>query len=221
MLSDQTCTNQTGYHRRQQSTPTLSALNRPFLLPRTPQHNDPHRRGLSVDETSSVAAEQGFRSRDLDIVDENIRQQNGQPHLQETQQTRARPGQIEYLRQNRHTIQLQDTEPTPVRQTDENCLAAEDIDALILGLGPVASPVNGQSRVQMLDFTHPQEMTTPTDNLALGGEQAGIKSHFMQDGKQAIETQPCSTQIQQDAGARLLDRRLTAANEHNMSQYSQ
>ena len=216
MLSDQTCTNQTGNHRRQQSTPTLSALNRPFLLPRTPQHNDQHRRGLSVDETSPAAAEHDFRFKEVHTVDNNVRQQDGYNHMQETQQTRARPGQIEYSRQSQQTMELQDVKPATSQRSDGNCLAAEDISALILDLRSAASSVDRQHKPQVFEFILPHEMTTQTDNLALEMERAGSDHQVVHNSIQAHERQPSSSQLQREASARPLERP-QALNENSMS----
>ena len=225
MLSNQTCTNQIGHHRRQQSTPTLSTLDRP-LLPRTPQNNERHRRGLSVDKIFTNAVDPEERNAEIQNGHNNIRQQDGQPQVQETQQTRAWTSQISYSPQAQPSAQILDMQQRSIQQKEQGYLSVEDIDALIMGLDPTADQshekTKGNALDSPLDLPFPYDSTQRKRTLCQENERERVETnqHCSYDGvRQPQEATNCPTIRRPELGSPVWDRPKSLTGETNLGQH--
>ena len=224
MLSNQTCTNQAGHHhRRQQSTPTSSARDR-LILPRTPQHNERHRRGLSIDDTFANRAPPRERHAETQNGDTNHPQQDGQSQMQETQQTGACTSQISYLPQNQANIQIHSLHCISSQPKEQDCLSVEDIDALISGLGPTANQLHDRTKENVpndaLDLSFPYGSSQQEGNPSPEMETADLKQQNVYHSIQEPQEAPnCSAVTLPELGGPSWDQSQSLASETNLGQY--
>ena len=160
MLSNQTCTNPTGLHRRQQSTPTLLTLNQPLALPRIIQYHEPQRRSLSQDRALSTRIKE-HDVKDITLHIESVEgQQDGQQNLQETQQPYARPGQEDLQIQNENQEAFRDRKPLQSRLPSYGCISANDIDALLQDLQSGRDTATTRCNDTAMEVIHPSGSLT-------------------------------------------------------------
>ena len=185
MLSQQVCTNQAGKHRRQNSTPTLSTSNKPTLLPTTPRRHEIHGRGISFDNTPSHGLKREHTQVDIYSVEHDLRQQNGQAQLQETQQTVARPGQQQDLENNQHGSGLQNLQQVVDQGSDHNYLFTDDIKSLMTGLDPSADSQGDMPAKNSIDLFVSFDSAPSAESL--DGFGKGLDRHNEQGEKAGIK----------------------------------
>ena len=133
MLSNKTCTNHTGSHRRQYSTPNLSASSQPTPSSKIPQQ-EAHRRGQSLDQISFPITKEEIEQARSDDIRELHRQQDRRQSLQETQQAAAGPGQQSLFQKSQHSDYPFNPYPPTGPIFNQPCLCTKDLNALMTGL---------------------------------------------------------------------------------------
>ena len=154
MLSNQKCTNPTGFHRRQESTPNLLSLHQAYLT-RAIRPHSPHHRGLSLDRVTSRLTKIEDGQEGIPRTEDDEGQQDSQQRLQGTQSPGARPGAINIRQENPCQEAVRDSKQ-PRRYNDAyGCLSAEDIDALLTDLRPTHDPLTAAYNHDAGDIANP------------------------------------------------------------------
>lgn len=137
MLSNQIPNSSLGRHQRQHSTPTVFDTPKVTLIAANEQSHEPHRRGLSLDQTleSRRPLHHMQQEHNMNNVEHIIGQQLSQQNLRDTQQHQqqqmARPGQEQTQLNHQYNENSRDLQPTPRPEHGNGTLTNEQINALL------------------------------------------------------------------------------------------